>query len=115
MSDRSAPAEHANPEPQLPNLGTLEPVPFKVRFLAALGTWVLFYFSTPGIGREGGFGHIAFFALVPWGIYCSRPGPKAFLAEWLAGTIGLSLVFGWLCHVVPGITLPISIRLSGLQ
>lgn len=87
-------------------------VPFGVRFLAALGTWLLFYFSTPGIGRAGGFGHIAFLALAPWGLWCSRPGPKAFLAEWLAGTLGLALVFGWLCHVVPGITVPISMVLA---
>lgn len=80
-----------------------EPVGPLRRLAAAGATWLLVFLSTPGLGRPGGFGHVAFVALVPWALVCSRPGRRAFLVEWLAGGLGLALVVGWLRHVLPGV------------
>ena len=72
-----------------------------LRLLAVLCTWTILLLSLPGLGRLSGFGHSAFFALVPWAHVCSRPGRKAFLVEWLGAGCGLAGVCWWLGYVVP--------------
>lgn len=57
--------------------------------------------SQPGLLRPGGFGHLAFVALVPWALFASRPGRRAFLAEWLAATAGLVAMSWWMRHLLP--------------
>jgi apolipoprotein N-acyltransferase len=72
------------------------------RLLAALTTWALLFLASPGILGRDGAGVLALFALVPWAISCSRPGPKAFLVEWLAAGIGSAALSVWLWYVWPG-------------
>lgn len=72
-----------------------------MRLAAALVAWVLVAASQPGLGRPAGFGHFAFVALAPWGLVCCRPGRRAFLAEWLAATVGLVLLTAWMRHLLP--------------
>jgi len=71
------------------------------RFLAALATWTLIAASQPGLGRPEGFGHTAFVALAPWAYFAARPGRRAFLAEWLAASLGLCATFWWMRHLLP--------------
>lgn len=73
------------------------------RFLAVLATWALIGLSMPGVGRPGGFGHVAFVALVPWALAASRPGRRAFLAEWLGASVGLAVTFLWMRPLLPGL------------
>jgi len=82
------------------------------RISAALLTWLMLYLAMPGLGRPGGFGHMAFVALVPWGLVCARPGRKAFLIEWLAATLGFAAIFSWLGHVLPYVFLPVGALLG---
>jgi apolipoprotein N-acyltransferase len=70
------------------------------RFIAALATWTLIFFASPGILSENGAGLLAFVALVPWALYCSRPGPRAFWIEWLAAAIGISALCIWSTYVL---------------
>lgn len=81
--------------------------------LARLGlvlvTWALIGLAQPGIIRPDGFGHLAFFAIGPWALAASRPGRKAFLAEWLGHSVGLAIVFHWMIAFMPAILAPMSI------
>jgi apolipoprotein N-acyltransferase len=43
---------------------------------------------------------VAFIALVPWALQCSRPGRWAFAAEWLAAAIGISAICWWSTYVI---------------
>ena len=79
----------------------LAELPARGRFLAALATWTLIAASQPGLGRPEGFGHTAFVALAPWAYFASRPGRRAFLAEWLAASLGLVATFWWMRHLLP--------------
>jgi apolipoprotein N-acyltransferase len=84
------------------------------RLAAAFLTWGMLYLAMPGLGRPGGFGHMAFVALIPWGLVCSRPGKRAFLIEWLAATLGFAAIFHWLGYVIPFVSLPVG-ALMGLH
>jgi apolipoprotein N-acyltransferase len=70
------------------------------RLLAALATWTLIFLASPGILSENGWGLIAFVALVPWSLACSRPGRRAFWLEWLAAAIGISALCIWSTYVL---------------
>lgn len=70
------------------------------RFAAAGATWFLLLLATPGLVHPDGFLSLALFALVPWAVWCSRPGRKAFAIEWLAAAIGLSAQVLWNVHVL---------------
>jgi apolipoprotein N-acyltransferase len=70
------------------------------RFLAALATWTLIFLATPGILSRDGSAVIAFVALVPWALACSRPGRGAFWIEWLAAGIGISVQCIWSTYVL---------------
>jgi len=70
------------------------------RFIAALATWALIFLASPGILSENGSGVLAFVALVPWALHCSRPGPRAFWLEWLAAAIGISALCIWSTYVL---------------
>ncbi|MFT5051312.1 MAG: apolipoprotein N-acyltransferase, partial [Chlamydiales bacterium] len=76
------------------------PTPWS-RFGMAFFSWLLIVISMPGMGRHDGFGHIAFVALIPWALVCSRPGRRAFLAEWGAAAIGLFLTYLWMRMLLP--------------
>ena len=67
----------------------------RARFFAALSTWALLFLASPGILSRDGSVAIAFIALVPWALFCSREGPRAFWIEWLAAAIGLSAMCIW--------------------
>ena len=71
------------------------------RFLAASAAWAMLLAGQPGLGRPEGFGHWAFVALVPWGLVCSRPGRRAFLAEWAAASLGLMGWAAWMRYLLP--------------
>ena len=73
------------------------------RFAWAALAWALVALAQPGLGRPGGFGHLAFVALVPWALACSRPGRRAFLAEWAAAALGLIAMSYWMRHLLPGL------------
>lgn len=77
----------------------LEPVSFSHRFLWASVAWLLIAASQPGLGRSQGFGHTGMVALAPWALVCCRPGRKAFLAEWLAASVGLFCLMLWMRHL----------------
>jgi apolipoprotein N-acyltransferase len=79
------------------------------RFFAALATWGLVWLSSPGILGRDGFGPLALVALVPWAFACSRSGPRALLAEWLAAGIGTCLLCSWSAYVWPGTLLFLAI------
>ena len=68
--------------------------------MAAGATWTLLLFATPGFVHPDGFLTLAVLALVPWALYCSRPGPKAFWVEWLAAAVGLSAQVYWNVNVL---------------
>jgi apolipoprotein N-acyltransferase len=70
------------------------------RFLAALATWTIIFLATPGILSRDGWGVLAFVALVPWALACSRPGRGAFWFEWLAAGIGISAQCIWSTYVL---------------
>ncbi len=70
------------------------------RFAAAGATWLLLFLASPGILTPDGSLALAIAALVPWGVWCSRPGPRAFLVEWLAAGIGLSAQTFWSVNVL---------------
>lgn len=70
------------------------------RFLAALASWTLIFLASPGILSPDGWGELAFVALVPWALYCSRPGRRAFWIEWLAAAIGISALCIWSTYVL---------------
>ena len=73
------------------------------RFVLSGLSWLMLAAALPGIGRHHGFGHLAFIALVPWALSASRPGRRAFLAEWAAASIGLTLTFLWMRKLLPGL------------
>jgi apolipoprotein N-acyltransferase len=70
------------------------------RLLAALATWTIIFLATPGILSRDGWGVLAFVALVPWALACSRPGRGAFWIEWLAAGIGISAQCIWSTYVL---------------
>jgi len=70
------------------------------RFAAAGATWLLLFLASPGILTPDGSLELALAALVPWGLWCSRPGRRAFLVEWLAAGIGLSAQTFWSVNVL---------------
>ncbi len=72
-------------------------------------TWGLIAVAQPGVLRPDGHGHLAFFAIAPWAFAASRPGRRAFLAEWLGHSIGLASVFYWMLAFMPAILAPMSI------
>lgn len=47
-----------------------------------------------------GLWFVAFVALVPWALWCSRPGRWAFASEWLAAAIGISAICWWSTYVI---------------
>ncbi|MCY2961221.1 MAG: hypothetical protein NTY35_13755 [Planctomycetota bacterium] len=47
-----------------------------------------------------GFLSLALLALVPWALFCSRPGKHAFWIEWLAAAVGLSAQVFWNVNVL---------------
>ncbi|MEZ6016840.1 MAG: nitrilase-related carbon-nitrogen hydrolase [Planctomycetota bacterium] len=65
--------------------------------------------AQPGVMRPEGFGHLAFFALGPWALAASRPGRRAFLAEWLAHAVGLLGWFLWMRHLLPWLLVPMAL------
>lgn len=73
------------------------------RFAWAALAWALIALAQPGLGQPGGFGHLAFVALAPWALACSRPGRRAFLAEWAAAALGLIAMSFWMRHLLPGL------------
>lgn len=73
----------------------------RARFAAVLGTWVALDLAQPGVLRPDGFGHVALLALVPWVLVASRPGRRAFLAEWGAAALGLMGLFAWMAWLYP--------------
>jgi apolipoprotein N-acyltransferase len=77
-----------------------DPVPPSKRFAAALGTWGLLFVATPGLVTRDGLWFVAAVALVPWALVCSRPGRRAFAAEWLAAAIGISAICFWSTYVI---------------
>jgi apolipoprotein N-acyltransferase len=77
-----------------------ETVPPLRRFAAALGTWALLFVATPGLVTRDGLWFVAAVALVPWALACSRPGKRAFAAEWLAAAIGISAICFWSTYVI---------------
>ncbi len=79
------------------------------RFGLVLLTWGLIAVAQPGVLRPDGHGHLAFFAIAPWALAASRPGRKAFLAEWMAHSLGLASVFFWMLDFMPAILAPMSI------
>jgi apolipoprotein N-acyltransferase len=107
-------------------VGRLDPLR---RFVAVLSTWVLLGLAQPGLLRPDGFGHLAFFALGPWAYAASRPtgwpegggrggwrgGPgrraavRAFVAEWLAHSLGLLWWFLWMRHLLPWLLVPMAL------
>jgi len=86
--------------------GALRPL---ARFALVAATWALVALAQPGVLRPDGFGHLAFFAVGPWAWAASRPGPRAFLAEWAAHSLGLASVFWWMVAFFPAILAPMSI------
>lgn len=72
----------------------------KRRLVAALGTWGLLFIATPGMVTRDGLWFVAAIALVPWALVCSRPGKRAFAAEWLAAAIGISAICFWSTYVI---------------
>lgn len=79
------------------------------RFALVTATWALIALAQPGVLRPDGFGHLAFFAVGPWAWAASRPGRRAFLAEWAAHSLGLASVFWWMVAFFPAILAPMSI------
>ncbi|QDV06490.1 apolipoprotein N-acyltransferase [Planctomycetes bacterium Poly30] len=79
------------------------------RLALVLLTWGMIGLAQPGILRPDGFGHLAFFAIGPWAFAASRPGRRAFLAEWLGHSLGLAIVFHWMIAFMPVILAPMSI------
>jgi apolipoprotein N-acyltransferase len=63
-------------------------------------TWLLLLLATPGFVHPDGFLTLALPALAVWAAFASRPGPKAFWVEWLAGAIGLSAQVYWNVEVL---------------
>ncbi len=63
-------------------------------------TWFLLLLATPGFVHPDGFLTLALVAFVPWALFASRPGPKAFWIEWLAAAIGLSAQVYWNVNVL---------------
>lgn len=47
-----------------------------------------------------GLWFVAAVALVPWALWCSRPGKRAFAAEWLAAAVGISAICFWSTYVI---------------
>jgi len=91
----------SNPDLSASDVSSLpEPSPWS-RFGMAFFSWFLIVISMPGMGRHDGFGHIAFVALIPWALVCSRPGRRAFLAEWGAAALGLFLTYLWMRMLLP--------------
>ena len=88
---------------------SLPPLAAGPRFLAVLATWALLNLAQPGSIRPEGFGHLAFFALTPWAWAASRPGARAFRAEWAAHALGLLGWFLWMRHLLPWLLVPMAI------
>lgn len=84
-------------------------VPFTKRFLAALATWTMLVLATPGAITEAGSAALACIAIVPWGLVCSRPGKKAFLAEFLAAFLGMTGLCWWINYVWAGALLTVGV------
>jgi apolipoprotein N-acyltransferase len=97
-------------QPALPGLYLRsKPLAPLSRFGLVLLTWGLIAVAQPGVLRPDGHGHLAFFAIAPWALAASRPGRKAFLAEWLAHSLGLASVFFWMLDFMPAILAPMSL------
>ncbi len=60
----------------------------------------MLFVATPGLVTRDGLWFVAFVALVPWALACSRPGRRAFLVEWLAAAIGISVICWWSTYVI---------------
>ncbi|MEL6715581.1 MAG: hypothetical protein AAFP86_17505, partial [Planctomycetota bacterium] len=82
---------------------------FLPRLACTLLTWGLIALAQPGVVAPDGFGHLAFFAVGPWAYAASRPGRRAFLAEWLGHALGLASVYAWMVEFLPAILPPMSI------
>jgi len=73
-------------------------------FLGALALWALIFLASPGVVDPDGSALVSSVALVPWALACSRPGRRAFLAEWLAAALGFAALMGWAKYVwAPGL------------
>ncbi len=76
------------------------------RALAVFATWGLLLLSQPGLFNRDGFGWAAFFALIPWALAASRPGPWARRIEWAGATFGLCGFAYWMRYLLPGAVFP---------
>lgn len=74
------------PLPPLRRLGVL-----------ALG-YAIYVACSPGVLLASGT-PLAVLGVVFWGFAASRPGPKAFRTEWLAGTLGFGALIWWMGYV----------------
>jgi apolipoprotein N-acyltransferase len=88
----------------------LKPLP---RLGAALATWALFVAASPGVVTQDGLAPVAALALLPWARFCSRPGRRAFVVEWLAGGLGSAALCIWSAYVWWG-TLAFIVLVPGL-
>jgi apolipoprotein N-acyltransferase len=78
--------------------GVREPLaPARRIGLLALG-YAIYVLCAPGVVLPQG-SPLGAFGVVFWALATSRPGPKAFRIEWLAGTIGFGSLISWMGYV----------------
>jgi apolipoprotein N-acyltransferase len=74
----------------------LSPLP---RLAGALVAFGALYLAGPGIVTADGLWPLAVLALCVWALVASRPGRRAFLVEWAAGSLGWALILSWAGYV----------------
>jgi apolipoprotein N-acyltransferase len=83
-----------------PIVPTPEPALTAWKRLAVLGAaWLALYLAGPGILTSAGQMALAPLGLMLWGLAASRPGPKAFLVEWLTAGIAWAAICSWAAWV----------------
>jgi len=79
-------------------LPPLPPLPPLRRFgVLALG-YAIYVACSPGVLLASGT-PLGALGVVLWGFAASRPGPRAFRTEWLAGTLGFGALIWWMGYV----------------
>lgn len=79
----------------------MEPLAFLPRLLACCATWGLIFAACPGVLLDEGIWPLAFVAIAPWTLAASRPGPRAWLAEYVASGLGCAALMWWIVFVFP--------------
>jgi len=85
--------------PETNGSGTPSPLGGQARVAANVAVWMLLFLASPGILSPNGAWPLALLAFVPWALANSRPGPRAFLLEWLVAGLGSAALCVWSAYV----------------